>query len=182
MMPRWPGPHAHPLPLAASPLPCPPSPPPLPAPPLCPPGPPRRRSQPCIIFVGEKFESVPALKLARSLLLDMFRGEQIEKVNLAGIDRVLMAGRLRRALCGCAWVHYESTGMLAADCWKQNSMPCPVLCGSATKYLPCPALPCLVCERHHAAACWPCARLPVHASCLAAARTKRTLQPAAHRL
>jgi hypothetical protein len=33
--------------------------------------------QPCILFVGEKFESAPALKLARSLLLDIFRGEQV---------------------------------------------------------------------------------------------------------
>jgi hypothetical protein len=34
-------------------------------------------SQPCIIFLGEKFESVPALSQARSLLLDIFRGEQV---------------------------------------------------------------------------------------------------------
>lgn len=32
-----------------------------------------------MLFMGEKFESVPALKLARSLLLDMFRGEQVRK-------------------------------------------------------------------------------------------------------
>ncbi|GFR40757.1 hypothetical protein Agub_g1369, partial [Astrephomene gubernaculifera] len=48
-------------------------------------------NKPCIIFVGEKFESVPALALAKSLLLDMFRGEQIDRINLAGIDRVVMA-------------------------------------------------------------------------------------------
>lgn len=48
--------------------------------------------QPCIIFAGDKFESVPALALAKSLLLDMFRGEPVGKINLAGIDRVLMAG------------------------------------------------------------------------------------------
>jgi hypothetical protein len=34
-------------------------------------------SQPCIVFLGEKFESVPALSQARSLLLDIFRGEQV---------------------------------------------------------------------------------------------------------
>jgi ribosome production factor 2 len=38
---------------------------------------PTRALQPCILFVGEKFESVPALKMARSLVLDMFRGEQV---------------------------------------------------------------------------------------------------------
>ncbi|EFJ42816.1 hypothetical protein VOLCADRAFT_107061 [Volvox carteri f. nagariensis] len=48
-------------------------------------------NKPCVIFVGEKFESVPALALAKSLLLDMFRGEPVDKINLAGIDRVLMA-------------------------------------------------------------------------------------------
>lgn len=49
-------------------------------------------AQPLIVFVGEKFESVPALQLAKSLLLDMFRGEQVDRINLAGIDRVVMAG------------------------------------------------------------------------------------------
>ncbi|GLC50860.1 hypothetical protein PLESTB_000439900 [Pleodorina starrii] len=48
-------------------------------------------NKPCVIFVGQKFESVPALALAKSLLLDMFRGEPVDKINLAGIDRVLMA-------------------------------------------------------------------------------------------
>jgi ribosome production factor 2 len=63
----------------------------LPNPPLTPSRRPRG-SQPCVIFVGEKFESVPALALAKSLLLDMFRGEPVDKINLAGIDRVVMAG------------------------------------------------------------------------------------------
>ncbi|KAG2442290.1 hypothetical protein HXX76_002376 [Chlamydomonas incerta] len=48
-------------------------------------------NKPLIIFMGEKFESVPALALAKSLLLDLFRGEQVDKINLAGIDRVVMA-------------------------------------------------------------------------------------------
>ncbi|GIL86717.1 hypothetical protein Vretimale_19811 [Volvox reticuliferus] len=48
-------------------------------------------NKPCIVFVGEKFESVPAMALAKSLLLDMFRGEPVDKINLAGVDRVVMA-------------------------------------------------------------------------------------------
>ncbi len=48
-------------------------------------------SKPCIIFVGERFESVPELKQLRSTLLDYFRGEQVEAINLAGLDRVIMA-------------------------------------------------------------------------------------------
>ena len=71
--------------------------------PFLPPSPPARPPlpsplQPCIIFVGEQFERVPGLKLARSLLLDVFRGEQVDKINLAGIDRVMMAGGAGRDL------------------------------------------------------------------------------------
>uniref|UniRef100_A0A7S0R6A6 Ribosome production factor 2 homolog n=1 Tax=Chlamydomonas leiostraca TaxID=1034604 RepID=A0A7S0R6A6_9CHLO len=48
-------------------------------------------SKPAILFVGDKFDSVPAMKQARSTLLDFFRGEQVSSVNLAGLDRVLVA-------------------------------------------------------------------------------------------
>ncbi|MEW5301825.1 MAG: hypothetical protein WDW38_008456 [Sanguina aurantia] len=51
-------------------------------------------SKPAIIFLGEKFESVPALKQAKSVLLDFFRGEAVESVNLAGLDRVMVAAAL----------------------------------------------------------------------------------------
>lgn len=54
-------------------------------------------AKPCIVFVGEKFDSVPGLKLARSLLLDMFRGETVAAVNLAGVDRVVVATALEDA-------------------------------------------------------------------------------------
>jgi len=45
--------------------------------------------KPCLLFVGGGFESDPALAAARSLLLDLFRGRAVTKINLAGIDRVL---------------------------------------------------------------------------------------------
>lgn len=48
-------------------------------------------SKPLIAFVGEKFESVPALTQLRSTLLDYFRGEQIKGINLAGLDRIIIA-------------------------------------------------------------------------------------------
>eukprot|EP00798_Chlamydomonas_sp_ICE-L_P007835 gene7835-1035_t len=48
-------------------------------------------SKPCIIFAGEKFESVGPLKQMKSLLLDFFRGPPISQINLAGLDRVMMA-------------------------------------------------------------------------------------------
>ncbi len=49
------------------------------------------RAQPCFAFVGERFESVPALRQARSLLLDLFGGQQVAAVNLKGLDHVMLA-------------------------------------------------------------------------------------------
>ncbi|KAF8067235.1 choline monooxygenase [Scenedesmus sp. PABB004] len=48
-------------------------------------------NKPAVLFVGERFESEPDFKLAKSMLLDMFRGQQVESVNLAGLDRVVVA-------------------------------------------------------------------------------------------
>jgi hypothetical protein len=36
--------------------------------------------QPCMVFVGEKFESEPQFKLAKSMLMDFFRGQQVRGV------------------------------------------------------------------------------------------------------
>ncbi|GAX75461.1 hypothetical protein CEUSTIGMA_g2904.t1 [Chlamydomonas eustigma] len=55
-------------------------------------------SKPCIIFVGEKFESLTILKQLKSTLLDYFRGEQVGSINLAGLDRVVMATALTDTL------------------------------------------------------------------------------------
>ena len=38
--------------------------------------------QPCMVFAGEQFENDPDFKLAKSMLLDMFRGRVVEKINL----------------------------------------------------------------------------------------------------
>jgi hypothetical protein len=35
--------------------------------------------QPAILFVGERFDSEPDFKLAKSMLLDMFRGQQVRQ-------------------------------------------------------------------------------------------------------
>uniref|UniRef100_A0A7S0V4Q9 Ribosome production factor 2 homolog n=1 Tax=Polytomella parva TaxID=51329 RepID=A0A7S0V4Q9_9CHLO len=48
-------------------------------------------NKPLIAFVGEKFESVPVMKQAKSILLDTFRGEQALRLNLAGVDRIVFA-------------------------------------------------------------------------------------------
>ena len=38
--------------------------------------------QPCFVFVGEQFENVPEFRLAKSVLLDFFRGRLVEGINL----------------------------------------------------------------------------------------------------
>ena len=39
-------------------------------------------AQPCMVFAGEQFENDADFKLAKSMLLDMFRGRVVEKINL----------------------------------------------------------------------------------------------------
>ena len=39
-------------------------------------------TQPAFVFAGEQFDSDPDLKLARSMLLDFFRGRTVENINL----------------------------------------------------------------------------------------------------
>lgn len=46
-------------------------------------------NKPCFVFAGDGFETEPVLKQARSLLLDFFRGRQVQSVNLGGLDCVV---------------------------------------------------------------------------------------------
>ncbi|GMI78206.1 Arabidopsis homolog of yeast Rpf2 [Hibiscus trionum] len=48
---------------------------------------PRVGSKPFIAFVGEGFENVDELKHLKEVLLDLLRGEVVENINLAGLDR-----------------------------------------------------------------------------------------------
>lgn len=50
----------------------------------------RAGSKPMFIFQGEEFDSNTEFATLKSVLLDFFRGEQIEKLNLAGLDRVIV--------------------------------------------------------------------------------------------
>jgi ribosome production factor 2 len=47
-------------------------------------------SKPMFIFQGNEFESDPNLKTFKNLLLDYFRGQVLDKINLAGLDRVVV--------------------------------------------------------------------------------------------
>ena len=40
------------------------------------------RAQPCFVFAGEQFENDARFRLAKSMILDMFRGRLIESINL----------------------------------------------------------------------------------------------------
>ncbi|XP_021891867.1 ribosome production factor 2 homolog [Carica papaya] len=48
---------------------------------------PKVGSKPFIVFIGENFESIQELKHLKEVLLDLFRGEVVENLNLAGVDR-----------------------------------------------------------------------------------------------
>ena len=46
--------------------------------------------QPSFVFIGDKFDNVPALKLAKNIFLDFFRGRVVKQLNLMGLDRVIV--------------------------------------------------------------------------------------------
>ncbi|XP_030465026.2 ribosome production factor 2 homolog, partial [Syzygium oleosum] len=55
---------------------------------------PKMGSKPFIAFIGEGFESIEGLKHLKEVLLDLFRGEVVENLNLAGIDRAYVCTAL----------------------------------------------------------------------------------------
>ncbi|KAL7096683.1 hypothetical protein ACP275_10G094800 [Erythranthe tilingii] len=55
---------------------------------------PQMGSKPFFAFIGEAFETVDELKHLKEVLLDLFRGEVITNLNLAGLDRVYVCTAL----------------------------------------------------------------------------------------
>nr|XP_027189363.1 ribosome production factor 2 homolog [Cicer arietinum] len=55
---------------------------------------PKEGSKPFIAFIGEGFETVEKLKHLKEVLLDLFRGEVVENLNLAGVDRAYVCTAL----------------------------------------------------------------------------------------
>lgn len=51
-------------------------------------------SKPLFAFIGEGFETKEHLKHLKEVLLDMFRGEVVEKINLTGLDAVFVCTAL----------------------------------------------------------------------------------------
>lgn len=50
----------------------------------------RLGAKPMFIFAGDAFDNSPPLAMFKNMLLDMFRGEEFDKINLAGLDRVYL--------------------------------------------------------------------------------------------
>ncbi|KAL9274563.1 Ribosome production factor 2-like protein [Drosera capensis] len=55
---------------------------------------PKAGSKPLIAFIGEGFETVEELKHLKEVLLDLLRGEEVENLNLAGLDRIYVCTAL----------------------------------------------------------------------------------------
>ncbi|XP_078446278.1 ribosomal RNA processing Brix domain protein [Wolffia australiana] len=51
---------------------------------------PQMGSKPFFAFIGEEFQNSEELKHFKEVLLDLFRGEEVEKLNLAGVDRAFV--------------------------------------------------------------------------------------------
>jgi ribosome production factor 2 len=51
---------------------------------------PKIGSKPFFAFIGEEFETVDELKHLKEVLLDIFRGEVVENLNLTGVDHVFV--------------------------------------------------------------------------------------------
>lgn len=48
-------------------------------------------NRPAVLFAGDGFDRDPALRGARSMLLDLLRGRQVGTLDLAALDRVVLA-------------------------------------------------------------------------------------------
>lgn len=46
-------------------------------------------NKPCFTFAGQDFDTNPQFKAAKSLLLDTFRGQEVSKINLKGLDHLI---------------------------------------------------------------------------------------------
>ncbi|XP_027366940.1 ribosome production factor 2 homolog [Abrus precatorius] len=55
---------------------------------------PKEGSKPFIVFIGEGFEAVEELKHLKEVLLDLLRGEVVENLNLAGVDRAYVCSAI----------------------------------------------------------------------------------------
>lgn len=63
-------------------------------------------SKPAFVFEGAAFENDLDMRLLKSMLLDLFRGAEVDAVSLAGLERVIVC----TAVAGkCYFRHYSTT-------------------------------------------------------------------------
>lgn len=60
---------------------------------------PQEGSKPCFAFLGDAFESKPELAHLKEMLLDFFRGEEVETINVGGLDRVFVCAAAGDKVC-----------------------------------------------------------------------------------
>ena len=67
-------------------------------------------SKPCMVFLGDRFETEPALKLAKNIPMDILR-RPATRVNLKGVDRVIICTALENKVLfrQCA-IKYKKSG------------------------------------------------------------------------
>ena len=63
-------------------------------------------SKPAFVFEGADFENDINMRLLKSMLLDLFRGAEVDSISLAGLERVIVC----TAVSGkCYFRHYTTT-------------------------------------------------------------------------
>jgi len=68
-------------------------------------------SKPCMVFLGDRFETEPAMKLTKNILLDVFRGRPATRINLKGVDRVIVCTALEdKVLFRQCAIKYKKSG------------------------------------------------------------------------
>ena len=63
-------------------------------------------SKPCFVFEGAEFENDINMRLLKSMILDTFRGPEVDSISLAGLERVVVC----TAVNGKCYFRHYSTG------------------------------------------------------------------------
>lgn len=69
-------------------------------------------SKPCMVFLGDAFETEPKMRQLKNVLVDFFRGRVVKALNLQGVDRVIVvadAGNGRALFRQCV-IRYKRSG------------------------------------------------------------------------
>jgi len=106
----------------------------------------RYASKPCLLFLGEPWETGPVFRPMRSLLLDFFRGDDVNSVQLSGLDHVIVcaaidgklhilphAVQFRRSGTEVPRVHLEPMGPAVVMAFRRSQFPAPDLWALACK-------------------------------------------------